>query len=159
MSNYQGEANVSTPPARTSLLPAMPSILGELAHSPASLVRLAAGLAFVACVGHIVYQRYFHPLAGYPGPFLASFTDLWQVRQYLSLKQPYTLTELHEKYGEFVRYGPDRLSITAEEVVPLVYQKGGRRFPKTEFYDAFGGKTANIFGMRSVDVSWQPRSP
>ena len=102
-----------------------------------------------------MYQRYFHPLAEYPGPFLASITDLWQVQQYLSLKQPYTLTELHQKYGEFVRYGPDRLSITAEEVVPLVYQKGGRRFPKTEFYDAFGGKIANVFGMRSVDVSRQ----
>ncbi|RSL55937.1 hypothetical protein CEP53_006939 [Fusarium sp. AF-6] len=130
----------------------MPSLLLALAATPSSLAGLAAGLACVACLGYIVYQRFFHPLAGYPGPFLASITDLWQVQQYLSLKQPYTLTELHSQYGEFVRYGPNKLSITAEEIVPLVYQKGGRRFPKTKFYDAFGGKTANIFGMRSVDI-------
>ncbi|SPO04691.1 probable cytochrome P450 CYP3/CYP5/CYP6/CYP9 subfamilies [Cephalotrichum gorgonifer] len=121
-------------------------------NNPPSLAILALGLAVAAFPIYVIYQRYFHPLAGYPGPFWASLTDLWQVRQYFSLKQPYNLTELHEKYGEFVRYGPDKLSITAEEVVPLVYQKGGRRMPKTEFYDAFGGKTANIFGMRSVDL-------
>lgn len=110
------------------------------------------GLAVTSAVIYVVYQRFLHPLAGYPGPFWASVTDLWQVNQFLSLKQPYNLTELHETYGEFVRYGPDKLSITAEEVVPLVYQKGGQRMPKTEYYDAFGSKTPNIFGMRSTEV-------
>ncbi|KAJ3939950.1 uncharacterized protein N0V96_009943 [Colletotrichum fioriniae] len=110
------------------------------------------GLTITSAVIYVVYQRFLHPLAAYPGPFWASITDLWQVNQFLSLKQPYNLTELHEKYGEFVRYGPDKLSITAEEVVPLVYQKGGQRMPKTEYYDAFGSKTPNIFGMRSTEV-------
>ncbi|KAK0377918.1 isotrichodermin C-15 hydroxylase [Colletotrichum limetticola] len=110
------------------------------------------GLAVTSAVIYVAYQRFLHPLAGYPGPFWASVTDLWQVNQFLSLKQPYNLTELHEKYGEFVRYGPDKLSITAEEVVPLVYQKGGQRMPKTEYYDAFGSKTPNIFGMRSTEL-------
>ncbi|KAF2107470.1 putative benzoate 4-monooxygenase cytochrome P450 [Lophiotrema nucula] len=92
--------------------------------------------------------RVFHPLAKYPGPFLASLTDLWQVSEFLSLKQPYNLTELHEKYGQFVRYGPDKLSTTAEDVIPILYQKGGRMFPKTEFYDAYGAAHPNVFGMR-----------
>ncbi|KAF4893591.1 Benzoate 4-monooxygenase [Colletotrichum viniferum] len=74
------------------------------------------------------------------------------VKEFLSLQQPYNPTELHAKYGEFVRYGPDKLSITAEEVVPLVYQKGGRRLPKTEYYDAFGAKIPNVFGMRDVEL-------
>ncbi|KAM0414643.1 hypothetical protein ACHAPT_013514 [Fusarium lateritium] len=130
----------------------MPSLLFNVVDGPASLAALLSGLAVSGLVAYVIYQRYFHPLAGYPGPFLASITDLWQAQQYLSLKQPYNLTELHEKYGEFVRYGPDKLSITAEEAIPLVYQKGGRRMPKTEIYDAFGGKTANVFGMRSVDL-------
>lgn len=101
---------------------------------------------------YIIYQRYFHPLARYPGPFLASLTDVWQVCQFLSLKQPYNLTDLHAKYGQFVRYGPDKLSTTAEEAIPILYQKGGKMFPKTEFYDAYGAARPNVFGMRDETV-------
>ncbi|POS69760.1 isotrichodermin C-15 hydroxylase [Diaporthe helianthi] len=104
--------------------------------------------------GYVIYRVYFHPLARFPGPFLASVTDIWQAYQILTLKQPYNLTELHAKYGQFVRYGPDKLSITAEDAIPLIYQKGGRVMPKTEFYDAFGGPAGtnpNTFGMRDEE--------
>lgn len=103
--------------------------------------------------GYALYQRFLHPLAGYPGPFLASLTDLWQVHQYLTLKQPYHLTDLHAKYGPFVRYGPDKLSITTEDAVPLIYQKGAKTMPKTEFYDAYGAAHPNVFGTRDEAVS------
>ncbi|KAH6874059.1 putative benzoate 4-monooxygenase cytochrome P450 [Thelonectria olida] len=103
-------------------------------------------------VAYVIYQRFFHPLAAYPGPFWASITDLWQVSQFLSLNQPYYLTELHAKHGPFVRYGPDKLSITAEEAVPIIYQKGGKSMPKTEFYDAYGAKIPNVFGMRDENM-------
>jgi hypothetical protein len=113
----------------------------------------SASLLFYLAV-YIIYQRCFHPLARFPGPFLASLTDLWQVYEMLSLQQPYNLTDLHEKYGQFVRYGPDKLSTTAADAIPIVYQKGGRMFPKTEFYDAYGdGTTPNSFGMRDEAVS------
>lgn len=114
---------------------------------------VAAGSLIFVLVAYIIYQRYFHPLSKYPGPFLASITDLWQVHQFLTLKQPYCLTELHEKYGPFVRYGPDKLSTTCESAIPLVFQKGGRHLPKTEFYDAYGAAHPNVFGMRDEAVS------
>ena len=101
---------------------------------------------------YAIYQQLLHPLAEYPGPFMASLTDLWQMSQFLGLNQPYHLTELHEKYGEFVRYGPDKISITAEDAVPIIYQKGGKNLPKTEFYDAYGAKIPNVFGMRDEHV-------
>lgn len=131
----------------------MPSLLltvfpDRIPYGILGLVFLVGSLAF-----YIIYQRFFHPLAAYPGPFWASITDVWQVSQFLSLNQPYYLTELHEKHGPFVRYGPDKLSITAEEAVPLIYQKGGRNMPKTEFYDAYGAKIPNVFGMRDESVS------
>lgn len=113
----------------------------------ALLVLVIAALSY-----YIIYQRFFHPLAAYPGPFLASLTDLWQVHQFLTLKQPYHLTELHARYGQVVRYGPDKLSVTDEAAVPIVYQKGGRLFPKTEFYDAYGAAHPNVFGMRDQVV-------
>jgi cytochrome P450 len=102
---------------------------------------------------YVIYQRFFHPLATYPGPFLASLTDLWQVHQFLTLKQPYHLTDLHAKYGQIVRYGPDKISITDEAAVPILYQKGGKMFPKTEYYNAFGAAHPNVFGMRDQTLS------
>ncbi|RDW84241.1 hypothetical protein BP6252_01831 [Coleophoma cylindrospora] len=109
-------------------------------------------LSFTYVVCYVTYQYFFHPLACFPGPFLASVTDLWQVYQYLTLKQPYTLTDLHEKYGPFVRYGPDKLSVTSEDAIPLVFQKGGKAMPKTEFYDAYGAAHPNVFGMRDENL-------
>lgn len=102
---------------------------------------------------YLIYQRLFHPLAKYPGPVLASITDLWQVYEILSLKQPYNLTALHEKYGRVVRYGPDKISINDERAVGVLYQNYGasRQFPKTEFYEAFG-EFPNIFSMSDVTV-------
>ena len=120
------------------------------------LIEHAVPIASLACllylVVYIVYQRFLHPLSKYPGPFLASLTDLWQVWEFLTLRQPYHLTDLHEKYGQFVRYGPDKISVTCESAIPLLYQKGGRRMPKTEFYDAYGAAHPNVFGMRDEDV-------
>jgi hypothetical protein len=117
------------------------------------LIEVLLGLIFGYSLLSVIYHRFFHPLAKYPGPFLASVTDLWQVYQFLTLKQPYYLTELHEKYGPVVRYGPDKISITDEGAIPVLYQKGGRLFPKTEFYDAYGGRMPNVFGMRDAEVS------
>ena len=120
---------------------------------PVWLLAVLVGL-IVYLTTYVVYQRFLHPLAKFPGPFFASLTDLWQVSEFLSLKQPYNLTALHEKYGQFVRYGPDKISTTAEDAIPIIYQKGGRMFPKTEFYDAYGSHIPNIFGMRDESVSF-----
>lgn len=116
---------------------------------------LAAGAIVLVAITllYVVYQRYLHPLAKYPGPFLASVTDLWQAHQFFTLQQPYNLTKLHEKYGPVVRYGPDKLSVTYESAVPIIYQKSARSMPKTEFYDAYGAAHPNVFGMRDEIVS------
>ncbi|CAK7209401.1 hypothetical protein SBRCBS47491_000429 [Sporothrix bragantina] len=128
----------------------MTTLVVQTRLSLTSAVAIAVGIAVVV---YVVYQRWFHPLAKYPGPFWASITDVWQVREFLSLRQPYRLTDLHEKYNSpFVRYGPDKISITTEDAIPLLFQKGGRHYPKTEFYDAYGAKTPNVFGMRDVGM-------
>lgn len=123
----------------------------SMLFTPVNAVLAAAGFSILYSVAYVLYQRYLHPLAKHPGPFLASITDLWQVCEFLSLKQPYRLTELHRRYGPVVRYGPDKLSITYEEAVPAIYQAASRSLPKTEFYDAFGGVHPNVFGTRDED--------
>ena len=46
----------------------------------------AIQLLLLALLTRVVYLCYFHPLARYPGPFLARFTNLWFVyhAQFLS---------------------------------------------------------------------------
>lgn len=117
-----------------------------------TLIPSAVGLYLAV---YIVYYRYLHPLAKYPGPFIASLTDLWQTYQFMTLQQPYYLTKLHKKYGPIVRYGPDKLSVTHESAIKAIYQTPARLMPKTEFYDAYGAAHPNVFGMRDEAVSKQ----
>lgn len=126
-------------------------MISSLSTSLVAIIIFSGAVLYI--LSYVVYQRYIHPLADYPGPSFASLTDLWQVIEFLSLKQPYNLTKLHEQYGQFVRYGPDKLSTTAEDAIPLLYQKGGRTFSKTEFYDAYGAAHPNVFGMRDESAS------
>lgn len=119
---------------------------------------LLAGIAsvVVGCT-YIVYYRVFHPLARYPGPFFASLTNLWKLYHQWTLRMPETLRELHERYGEVVRVGPNDLSFNNPEAVPVIY-KGGRSLPKTAFYDGFTTFNPNLFGTQDEEVDLPPPS-
>jgi hypothetical protein len=127
----------------------MALLIREVVGSPLPWL---SGLAVLSLLVYVVYQCFLHPLAKYPGPFLASLTDVWQAHQFMTLQQPYYLTKLHEKHGPIVRYGPDKLSITDEDCIPIIYQKSAKLMPKTEFYDAYGAAHPNVFGMRDENV-------
>jgi len=55
-------------------------------------------LAFTLCRG--VYNRYFHSLARFPGPFWASITEWHLVFTIVSV--PTNGLKLHERYGQCV---------------------------------------------------------
>ncbi|KAJ5094795.1 hypothetical protein N7456_010656 [Penicillium angulare] len=114
-------------------------------------VKIVTSISLILTV-YILYQRFWHPFARYPGPFLASLTDVWQVKEWLTGKQPYHLTELHAKYGPIVRYGPDKLSVTCKDAVQTVYVRGHKIMPKTEYYEAFGQPNdPNLFNQRNQE--------
>jgi benzoate 4-monooxygenase len=58
--------------------------------------------------------------------------------------------ELHRKYGDFVRIGPNHVSINNPGAIPQIY---GHRtgFTKGPFYDAFVQVTPVVFNVRSVE--------
>jgi cytochrome P450 len=109
-------------------------------------------LAFVVLtVLYVVYQRTWHPLAGYPGPFWASISDFWGAKAFWSGQHPYILTELHEKHGPVVRFGPNKLSFISQDAVNAIFVKGFKPLPKTEFYDIFGSKQyPNLFNETDI---------
>jgi len=88
-------------------------------------VWLVAGLlATIVVLGYIVYMRFFHPLARYPGPFLASLTNLWKAYTMYEGQMEYVIRRLHDKHGAIVRIGPNDLVISHPDAVKQIYLSG-----------------------------------
>ncbi|OLL22532.1 Isotrichodermin C-15 hydroxylase [Neolecta irregularis DAH-3] len=71
---------------------------------------LLCSLFWAAC-SRIIYLVYFHPLAKYPGPFLAKLTPFWNVFVVASGNRHVIFAALHEKHGDFVRIAPNAVII------------------------------------------------
>lgn len=69
----------------------------SLLHSTILGTLQVTGLLLVLAVGYIIYLRYFHPLAKYPGPFWASVTNFWKAYHYWTLKLPQTMVKLRKE--------------------------------------------------------------
>lgn len=116
--------------------------------SPAIIILLS----FIALLTvYVVYQRLLHPLARFPGPFLAGLTEISKFSYFWSLQIDRKLFALHEKYGPIVRIGPNELSFYGAEAVAPIY-KSGRVMPKSHFYDGFTTFKPNLFGNLDEDV-------
>ena len=73
----------------------------------------------------LVYQRYSRGLNRFPGPFVASFTDLWKVRYAYNSSQRPAYVDVHRKYGDVVRIGPNELSFSDPRAIGDIYGSKG----------------------------------
>lgn len=55
-----------------------------------------------ALVGKFVYNRYFHPLRHFPGPFWASGSDFWKLYICMTKESHTRGIKLHDIYGAFL---------------------------------------------------------
>ena len=100
----------------TFLLVMVPALLGYffLPFSKSVFSAAVYGFSFfhAALLASILVYRVspFHPLAKYPGPFLAKFSKLWGIFMTATGKQHKHIIKLHEKYGPFVRVGESACS-------------------------------------------------
>lgn len=72
------------------------------------LSALLLGLLLLYYIAWIVYARHFHPLAKYPGPFLASVSRVWIVTEIARGQAEKTQRCLHEQLGktpDSIKYG------------------------------------------------------
>ncbi|KAI9036349.1 putative cytochrome P450 pisatin demethylase [Aspergillus affinis] len=118
-----------------------------------------------ALIARVVYLYYFHPLAKYPGPFLARFTNICnesdERRFFNFLGGQHHLTEwrLHEQHGPVVRVAPNWLSFSTLEDFEAIYGFN-KSVEKDEFY-GFGKdqskRIPSIFATKSDAVHRQKK--
>lgn len=68
-----------------------------------------------------IYQLYFHPLSKYPGPFPAKFTNLYSAYHAWRGDIHEDMWRCHEKYGEHVRYAPNRVMFCSPDAAKDIY--------------------------------------
>ncbi|PPQ63371.1 hypothetical protein CVT24_005636, partial [Panaeolus cyanescens] len=89
-------------------------------------------MTIIACV--TVYRTSpWHPLAKYPGPFVCKLTKFHLAFLSLTGGQHRYYRQLHEKYGDVVRTGPNELSLRDASVVTDLLGING--LPKSSFWD------------------------
>lgn len=97
-------------------------------NSPAnmnSLPKITLNVVLFLCVGlglitlHLC--RTWWRIRHIPGPFPASITNFQRMGWIGTKRAHLILQEMHEKYGEVVRIGPNMVSFSNPEVIPTVY--------------------------------------
>ena len=72
-------------------------------------------------IGYVVYERFLSPLAGIPGPFSASLSRWWMIKHSLKGDMNRVMIDLHGKYGDLIRTGPNELSIADLSAIRKIY--------------------------------------
>ncbi|MCJ1388704.1 hypothetical protein MMC18_001553 [Xylographa bjoerkii] len=84
---------------------------------------LAVAAAYGGCLSASVvcYRLVFHRLRAFPGPRSAAVSKLWHVSKILDSKQFLMIDALREEYGDFVRTGPNELTVFHPDAVAAVH--------------------------------------
>ncbi|KJZ71658.1 hypothetical protein HIM_08970 [Hirsutella minnesotensis 3608] len=85
------------------------------------LSSLVVSLTRDQTIAYVIYQVTFHPLAKYPGPFIAKLTSLYSVYHAARGDRHSDLYRLHQKHGSFVRFGPNHVSILSASALEQIY--------------------------------------
>ena len=124
----------------------------------------------------LLWNEFWPGLRQIPGPIFAGFTRLFLV-YHAAQGDGHTLyQDLHQKYGRMVRVGPQKVSISDPDVIPIIYNIGSKYekvslslhdFHKclliniqSRFYDPFASTykrrpLENLFATR--DTEWHRR--
>ena len=125
-------------------IPAVLTVLLNIAFSYSYL-----GAAFTATVwsasfiggvfgSMVVYRLFFHRLRKYPGPAAARVTQWYHFTKIFKKMSHFReVDKMHSEYGEYVRMGPNLLSISDPDIVNVVHGPS-TTFNKGNWYE--GGK-------------------
>ncbi|PPR03076.1 hypothetical protein CVT24_012389 [Panaeolus cyanescens] len=105
-------------------------------HSSSTInaISTVMGLFWATLATSIVAYRLspWHPLAKHPGPLLYKISKFYAAFRAINGRQHIYYQQLHERYGDIVRVGPNELSIRSVEAVnPMLGING---LPKGQFW-------------------------
>ncbi|KAF7528053.1 hypothetical protein G7054_g10245 [Neopestalotiopsis clavispora] len=69
----------------------------------------------------VIYRIFFHRTRKFPGPFLAGVTKWYHFFNATDSHQQIFLDKLHKKYGDFVRTGPNEITVFTPDAIPLIH--------------------------------------
>ncbi|KAJ7719960.1 benzoate para-hydroxylase [Mycena metata] len=99
------------------------------------LFLLLSTCVLVSCGLRYISRR--QSLPRIPGPFLARWTNLWLAFHAHRGRRYIVVHKAHQRYGVFVRIGPNHVSISSPDALSVVYGQGPRAPSKSAYYDAF----------------------
>ncbi|TVY40293.1 Cytochrome P450 monooxygenase [Lachnellula subtilissima] len=103
-------------------------------YTYATYMKLVAS-AFLGCVTLIfVRRRWFSSISDIPGPFLGSFSVLWQIKHAIKGHTEEETIAEHRKHGDFVRIGYNEVSIGHPDAINEVLKS---QMNKGDWYRIF----------------------
>ena len=117
-----------------------------------SLWSLSFAVLMACCASYVVYYRWLHPVAKFPGPLICALSNMWKLWAVVGERMPEELLKLHEKYGPVVRIGPNDLSFNAPEAVADIYKRG---WQKGDMYTGFQHRYSGLFDERDEKLHAQ----
>lgn len=119
---------------------------------PNQLVLYLVILPVAATLSWIFYQRFLSPLAKVPGPFLASISRIWITKHSWDGDMNRVMIQLHEKYGNLVRTGPNEVSVASLPAIKKIYGAGSK-FRKSDWYSIWQGhRKFDLFAERDEGI-------
>ncbi|KAI5806828.1 cytochrome P450 [Peziza echinospora] len=117
----------------TYTLPTLEEVysLCEVGYTKLAIYTSTAIVLYVT--GLIIYRLYLHPLAEYPGPLMARITSLHAAYHAWIGDSHLVLYHAHRKYGKFVRFTPNFISINDACALNEIYGHG-KNVQKSSFY-------------------------
>ena len=78
-------------------------------------------LLVVGLVVHLIHNKFYKGFNKYPGPTLAAYTNWWRFFENWTRKTEKRHIDLHRKYGDVVRLGPNALSFADPRAIKVIY--------------------------------------
>ncbi|KAI1370297.1 cytochrome P450 [Hypoxylon crocopeplum] len=91
-----------------------------------------------------VYRLFFHRLSHFPGPKFAAVTKLWHIWKIRKSTNHLFLQELHKKYGNIVRTGPNELTLVGTSAYNLL-DGWGNTTTRDIWYDLLRPRYSAVF--------------
>lgn len=140
------------PPSKSVMFASFLSVL--LRQWPSALLILGAA-------AYLVSNHFSHGFNRYPGPFLASLTDLWRFCIVYGRRPEVTHIKLHRKHGDVVRLGPSVLSFANPAAIKEIYGlKKGFKKVNDNISPGYEARAHTLINSRhSIPCKWQyPRA-